>query len=349
VADRALYFPSIRVPETEWFMRVLLYWDSVGTIVPVEYLDDPKFLRPYTSGLRDHGLLMAVTPDQSIWTVKAGKYHEAFLALVDSLAAEKRAAARDRSETVRMHVDKTGFGLAYDLTTRGLATHFSGPEFDGWFDVEKWTADLFMAFLATVLGQHREQPMDPITDSVDCLNAFTALPTRERTLEGQLAPIRTEILSGVLPAPVDPVKPRELAEFKERHRPLLKGFRTAIEQCVVAAAAIDDPHLRARKVELIKAELKGQQEEITRRMEEQNWRRIGVGSLVGVAAAAVVVADAVVTGGSLTRAGASLGLASAVYIAFEGTRSPRQLLERPMAYAALAEGKFGDAARLPRG
>ena len=173
-------------------MRVLLYWDSVGTIVPVEYLDDPEFLRPYTSGLKDHGLLVAVTPDQSIWTVKAGKYHEAFLALVDSLAAEKRAAARDRSETVRMHVDKTGFGLAYDLTTRGLATHFSGPEFDGWFDVEKWTADLFMAFLATVLGQHREQPMDPITDSVDCLNAFTALPTRERTLEAQLAPIRTE-------------------------------------------------------------------------------------------------------------------------------------------------------------
>jgi hypothetical protein len=56
MADSVLYFPSTRVPETGWFTRVLLYWDSVGTIVPAEYLDDPLFLRPYTAGLKDHGL-----------------------------------------------------------------------------------------------------------------------------------------------------------------------------------------------------------------------------------------------------------------------------------------------------
>jgi hypothetical protein len=29
VANSVLYFPSIRVPEADWFTRVLLYWDSV--------------------------------------------------------------------------------------------------------------------------------------------------------------------------------------------------------------------------------------------------------------------------------------------------------------------------------
>jgi hypothetical protein len=30
MADSVLYFPSIRVPETEWLTRVLLYWDTVA-------------------------------------------------------------------------------------------------------------------------------------------------------------------------------------------------------------------------------------------------------------------------------------------------------------------------------
>lgn len=34
----ALYYPYIKVPESDWFTRVLLYWDVVGAIVPYEYV-----------------------------------------------------------------------------------------------------------------------------------------------------------------------------------------------------------------------------------------------------------------------------------------------------------------------
>lgn len=32
--DSVLYFPSLRVPGTEWFTRVLLYWDHLLTTIP---------------------------------------------------------------------------------------------------------------------------------------------------------------------------------------------------------------------------------------------------------------------------------------------------------------------------
>lgn len=341
MADRVLYFPSIRVPESEWFTRTLLYWDSVGTIVPAEYLDDPHFLRPYTAGLKDHGLLTFVPPDAAIW--KVPKYYESFLSLLDSLALDGENIPLASRETVHIHVDKTGYHLGIALQNRGLAEPMSlqAPEWDAWFRVEKQTGNLLMAFLATILGQTNEQRMDPITDSAECLEAFTRVPVGEAAVEASLKPIRTEILSDLLPAPIDPVDPARLAEFKGRYGNLLSCFRTMVEQRVVAAAAIQDPVLRAHSVGLTRKEFRDQLEEITCRMQEHNWHRIEFGTLLAVVAAGVVVADAVATGGTLTVAGASLGLASAAYGAFQGARTPADVLARPMAYAALAQRNFG--------
>jgi hypothetical protein len=340
MADSVLYFPSIRVPETEWFTRVLLYWDSVGTIVPTEYLHDPQFLRPYTAGLRDYGLLKTVTPEVGVvWEVP--NYYESFLRLVDSLGLGKDHIALADRQTVRIHVDKIGHGLASALVERGLGTHLSGQEWDAWFEVEKHTGNLLMAYLAAILGQKQEQRMDPITDSADCLEAFTRLPLGDGVVESRLYPIRTEILAELLPAPKEPVLPGKLAEFKGRYRDLLTGFRTAVEERVISAAAIEDPELRARSVDLMKRELKGQLEEITRRMQEHSWHRIGFGTLLAVVAGGVGLAGAAVTGGTLAIGGTSLGLVSAVYDAFRGARRPGDLLARPMAYAALAHRELG--------
>jgi hypothetical protein len=339
MADSVLYFPSIRVPNTEWFTRVLLYWDSVGTIVPTEYLDDPLFLRPYTAGLKDHELLTAVVPDAGIWN--APKYFDSFLSLVDSFDLEKTRIRFANGEKARIHVDKTGFGLSGALIERKVAAYISGREWDAWFEVEKHTANLLMAFLATILGQMQQKRMVPMTDSAQCLEAFTRTPGAEPAIEARLDPIRAEILDDLLPAPTDTIEPAELAEFKGKYRELLSGFRTTVEQRVVSAGAIEDLALRAQSVGLTKKELKGQLEEITRRMEEHKWRRIGFGTLLAVVAAGVVTADAVATGGTLTKAGASLGLASAAYSAFEGMRTPRDLFDRPMAYAALAHRELG--------
>jgi hypothetical protein len=237
-------------------------------------------------------------------------------------------------------VDKTGYGIAAALTERNLAGRAAGPEWDAWIDVEKRTGNLLMAYLAAILGRRRGREMDPITDSEECLAVFADLP---KGAGGTTAPhesIRTVILADVLPAPTASIPPAELAKFKTDHHDSLVGFRTAVEQSVISAAAIDDVRLRAEKVKLTRQELEGQLEEITRRMQERRWRRIGLGTLGAVAASAFALADAVVTHGTLTQASGSLGLASAMYAAFGETRTPKELLGRPMAYAALAHRRL---------
>ncbi len=198
-----------------------------------------------------------------------------------------------------------------------------------------------MAYLAAILGQNQQQRMVPITDSAGCLEAFTQIPGAHGRVEARLNPIRSEILETLLPAPQDRVDAAQLADFKGSHGKLLGSFRTTVEQRVAAVAAIEDAELRAWNLEQTKHELKDQKEEIVRRMQERNWRRVGFAPLVAVIAAGAVLADAVVTGGTLTVAGASLGLTSAVYAAFDGARTPADLLAQPIAYAALADRELG--------
>lgn len=346
MADRVLYFPSIQVPKGEWFARVLLCWDSVSTIVPAEYLDDPHFLRPYTAELIDCHLLETKTPDEAMWSSGAHNYWQAFLDLVDRhplLVTHRPLAERS---TTRIHTDKTGTGLAAALQERGLARFLAGPEYSSWFEVEKQTADLLMAYLATILARGSEQATDPITDRQECLAAFqyvggkSSLADSTEGVITETEPVRTEIIQSVLPAPYEIIRVAELAEFKARHRELLTRFRRTIEQKIIEVAAIDDRRLRARQLELVKKELQGQVDEIIARMKESRWRRIGLGTIAAVVAGGVALADAAMTGGTLTMTAGSIGLISAVYGAFSGTKTPRELLERPMAYAALARRAF---------
>jgi hypothetical protein len=341
MANGVLYFPSIRVPDTEWFTRALLYWDEVGTIVPAEYLNDPKFLRPYTAGLKDHGLLKTIPPDQSVWNLP--QYYNGFLFLLDSLRYDQLYPPSRTRKMARIHVDKTGYGLASELRERKLASFNSGQEWDAWFEVEEHTANILMAYLATIIGQSQEPRLDPITDSSQCLSAFTAMPMRNGGVGKNLEEIRTEVLAELLPAPKGYIPPGALADFKGKYKVLLGHFRREVEERLILASAIDNSELRAQSIAAIKDNLKDQIDEILRRMQENKWKRIGLGTLLAVVAAGFLVADATVSGGVLSVAGNTLGLTSAAYMAFDGARTPKDLLSRPMAYGALVSRQLAKA------
>jgi hypothetical protein len=206
--------------------------------------------------------------------------------------------------------------------------------------MEKRTADMLMAYLAAVLGQHTSRKMDPITDSKECLDIFATIPEANGDIKAQKELIWSEIIAGILPAPVERVSPAKLAEFKERHRDLLRRFRTAIDDLVISIAMIPDPRWRAERVESSMKGLMMQRDEIIARMNEGRWRRIGLGALGAVVCGSIALADAILTGGMLTQASTSLGLVSAVYAAYGGARTPQELLARPMAYGALAQQRL---------
>lgn len=172
MADKVLYFPYIRVPENVWFTRVLLYWDEVGSIVPSEYIRVPESLGTYMRELVQAELVKTVVPPD--YTYKIPRFREAFLELVDQnqIIANRRGIALERNETFRIHIEKSGDALAEALYDRGLARPAGYP----WLEVEKLTADLFMAYLASVLGKLEDLQMNPITDRADTLSVFSKSP-----------------------------------------------------------------------------------------------------------------------------------------------------------------------------
>ena len=339
MADSVLYFPMIRPPESAWFARVLLYWDKVGTMMPAQYSEDHAFLQPYTSALVREGLLTVVPPDESVWRSGATNYFDAFLALVDSDPFGVRQEPANEREWASVHVDKTGLGLAMALEDRGLAERYQGAEYAAWVQVEHHTADLLMAFLASIVGKDPNVVMDPITDSEASMAAFTTLPEQDRQINAELEPIRSALLDDVLPGPTSEIDFGKLAKFKAKHRELLLSFRRCVEREAVGCAQIDDPRLRTRQVEIAHATLADQVREIEGRMSERRLGPVTRGT-IGVVAASLTVADLVVTGGStLALTSGGLGLASATDAAFQGTRR-QDILKNPLAYAALAQRQF---------
>ena len=60
--DKLLYYPYINLPETNWTVRVLLYYDEVGSIVPQQYFYAPEEYNPYMRNLIQEGLVNPINP-----------------------------------------------------------------------------------------------------------------------------------------------------------------------------------------------------------------------------------------------------------------------------------------------
>ena len=320
----ALYFPYIRVPKDPWFVRVLLYWDTVGTIVP-----RGPFLggADHTSELVAAELVRPIHPDEYIHDI--GGFHDRFFALIDgeeTIQARRRLALK-HGDVKKIHVDKMGHMICEGLMSRDLGRPVEG-EVWGWWELESQTADLFMAYLAAELGSLDSLAMDPVTDASDLFVASADTPI-ERA-EG----LRLGVLEAVLPAPQEAVSVSELAAFKDKHHARLAAFRTTIEEELLQIAQVDDDEARLRQKQLSEQRLRGEIEEITAKMNERRWPKIVFGTVCGLLGVGAAAGVAVATGGAGV-ALAAPGLIGSAYAAVEGFPA-RRVPSKPLAYAALA-------------
>lgn len=338
MADKVLYFPYIRVPENEWFTRVLLYWDEVGSIVPSEYIHHPASLGTYMRELVQAELVRQVLPSNYIYGNGIPMFTEAFLELIDQnqVIAERRHVALERQETFRIHIEKFGDELAYQLCNRSLAQQSEYP----WYEVEKITADLFMAYLASVLGKLENLQMDPITDRAESLSVFSKSPENILNSTALVDQLRMGVIEGILPAPAGGVAAGELARFKSRYINLLSQLRRRIESSLLEISFISNIETRNKRVRLLKGELEKEISELRARMHERKWPRIVFGTLCGLLAAAIPGARAVATGDVTSALKALPGLVTAIYTAFSGTTNQGEILRSPLAYAALAQERL---------
>lgn len=328
--DAVLYFPYINLPRSDWFARVLLYWDTVGCIIPGSY--EPRLHRgtgrfAYTRELIDAGLVRPVHPDDAAGTIP--DFVERFLAILDANPATPSAELDVRKATpVDIHIGKLGPTLVRKLAQRRLAVESVRGD---WCPVEAKTADLFMAYLAGSLGALPENQMTPITDEIDYMRTFTHVPEAE-VGAAESVQVREAILEAVLPAPAQTVTASDIADFKERHRDHLRRLRHQVEYDLREVALISDAAERSARTALLRDRLKDDLDEIVARMEEAGWRRL---SLDAVATAAIVAET-----GMALAAGQRLLAAISLPVVIREVRelvgATRRDPEEPLAYAALA-------------
>jgi hypothetical protein len=317
--DNVLYFPYIRVPKSPWFVRTLLYWDTVGAIIPYDFIEDPDRLDPYTQELLQANLVEIVQPGAYLW--KIPNFAKAFLDYLESLGdelEERKKRFRNKENIFTIHAEKM-FELTEPLEEMGLIVpHDHYP----WYEVESDTGRDFMSYLAATLGKVEDLQRSPITDQPNFLTEFMKAGISISEGEDRLSNLREGLLEDLLPSPNKIIKPAELEKFKNRHGALLKGFRRTLERELITIADMVDEGLRSYRLQIFREENAETLKEITSIMKGSGWIDLIFGKFSGLISRIPGVPP-------------QFGLASAVYNAFKPGN--KDVDNSPLLYAAYAQ------------
>lgn len=218
-----------------------------------------------------------------------------------------------------IHLEKLG------ELDRGLQDLRLAKEEGNWSLVELETAEEFMAYLASVLGQLPEVQATPVTDQ----DAGVARLTRtldETKAEERLRSLRMATIEDVFPAPSRPLKAVEIADFKRKHGDLLTRFRLEVEKEIIRLADLNDEYLRHVAAENLSDRIKEDIREIESKMQENGFGGISTSKWLAVL-------------GNLPVVGKIINIVATVTALFE--REEKTVLG-PFAYAGYAKAKLLD-------
>ncbi|WP_304708925.1 hypothetical protein [uncultured Rikenella sp.] len=289
-----IYYPSISLPPKAWTYRQLLYYDEISVIVPMEYFDDPALYPPHMQELIREELVIPrnFSGDYDI----QNQLHVQFVRYLRNNDFTKRQAAfsgesggRTASRTIyatkfnprvsvpgsQIYESKFGPAILHELQELGLAR----SENHRIYYVEKRTAFELMQFLTSLVAARIEAL--PVTDRLPLF----AVKSQDDIIVRDRNEKRDVLLKNIMPLPQD-IDLVRLMKFKDRHNELLKRFRTEIEAIVLNDATA----VGTESFDTAMDRIREQRDEITRRMEEYNYRNIlrcSVHGMVPFAAAAL--------------------------------------------------------------
>jgi hypothetical protein len=292
--DGVIYYPYISVPESAWFTRAVLYWDTVGTIVPDQWTYTPERLGEYTRELVQRGIVTQLLPSYADLT----GFAQRFAGYVDALHPDEishRRADFSAGLTEQIHRDKGPEDVFLHLQDIGLCTRHHD-----WWRVERNTSSDYMAGLALALSvpgsnivqldpssrnssaMPEKNHMVPITDQAHSLLPLLMgtvevphLALRERA-EGQnmIGRVQAMVLEELFPGPVIAVSPEELERFRDQHSGLLSEFRRNVEQRTDEIFNLTTAWQRRRALDRLESEFKDAIREVEAYMSESRFGKI---------------------------------------------------------------------------
>lgn len=335
--NNLLYYPYINLPQTDWTIRTLLYYDKIGSIVPQQYLNEPENFDPYMREMIANELVESIIPMDVLdkpWEIFEPFIH--YLETHRERILKRCTPARRNLKPTLIHQDKFSYKQSrihsnkFDdrvfrhLEKMGLAVRGNQE----WYEVEQKTAGELMTFLATIIGAKLNY--QPVTDQFR-QGFFMHYRKEENLTICQTQRKRELILKELIPYPEN-IDLKKLRRFKDKHKDLLEKFRNKTEQIALnPSAEIDSPFFR----ETLR-ELQFRKEELAARMNESRLGPIFFGTICGITGAFIGLAT---TGGWGTIMGLP-GLANAIHSALQIERTKNIFDQSGMKYLALMDKKL---------
>lgn len=325
--NNVIYYPYIEVPQNEWFTRVLLYWDKINPIVPIGY-------RPsdYMYSLLDYELIEPIHPYECH---SIRNFDESFLNYVDNrnYPVSRYAIEALNSKITKIHVQKLE-SIGNELVNRGLARKSRN---NGWYDVESYTANQFMAYMAGTLSIQNK--CTPITDTTQHLYSFEPRYHSKGNINQDLDQMRTKILN-ILPAPTNEIDAEEISFFKDEHRNELSNFRKKIERTLQEASLIKDAAQRNEFIDRFILNSKYKVEDLSESLQSRGWNNISYGSLVGLAETTLGLSASIAASALLPAIAAAFGTVDRGLKVASEFKNTNNLDDDFVTYAVLAQQQF---------
>lgn len=264
-----LYYPYINLPKTDWTLRTLLYYETIGAIVPLSFYKKPEKYDKFMLDLVKDSLVIPLDPlnvlDNPFEMTKP------FLEAIerDRIQLHLSREALIMASQFHNHVgltpiysDKFHIETFFALKNLGLAIYENDK-----YLVESHVANKLMLYLATVMSVKTNR--QPITDcSFDNDNSLIEDKRREI------------ILQKLVPFPKD-IDLKKLNNFKNKHFDLLNSFRTKIELLVTDMSKVEG----TESFNLSVQELEQRKDELAVKMKEFNFKLICYATLAAIISA----------------------------------------------------------------
>lgn len=336
--DNALYFPYISLPNEQWTVKTLLYWDKLSSIVPMDHIEHPEQFSPFMQQLVQEGLVEQVFPAHHLYQIEA--FEECFVNLIKHRVKRWQ---RRLGNLTKIHNEKlTGTSLIHAEKMAGITDYLIevGLAFRtdnwAWFKVDTRVANIFMAYLSACLGAVDEINAAPVTNQLrfaSIMGNSSFSRARYKSIHHYKA--RDVILQALLPTPNEKVTLDQLLRFKSDHGHLLPLLRRKIEAHCATIAVLPNSDDRILSTEQFVAECLDDVNIITDAM-RPTWKRVSLESIAPIFGAGFTF-QATSISNELAYAGAAFTFAATAYQAISSIRGNRiNKLNKPLAYIAHA-------------
>jgi hypothetical protein len=225
MANNALYFPYIDLPQNRFTNTALPYWDKIITITPWGTEFELKAENENDLLIRG-GAVKPIHPEE--YSYQYPNFGRNFTKLIDGIHLERLypkgwAATADAEKTAsRVHTAKVLTpDLCRTLLERRLLIEPEGP----WLLVEPITADLFMHYLSQCLAQDASLDCFPVTDEPFDPRKIAARDVSKKPHTDD----HFRILDRLLPTTADLLSAKQILEIRGRHHKTRLNFRESIE------------------------------------------------------------------------------------------------------------------------